>query len=105
MGETGKNSQRRNRVSHTHFSERDATQNYPAARWTGTLRRRILPNVPQYYGPFLLHKWTKVATILLLIVYLAVSIWGCTQTREGLEYSKGPSINYVTRGYVRRRRI
>ncbi len=40
-----------------------------------------------YYGPLLLHPVTKALALLLLLLYLAISIWGCTQVVQGLKYT------------------
>ncbi|XP_066545237.1 patched domain-containing protein 3-like [Amia ocellicauda] len=38
-----------------------------------------------YYGPFLTKTWTKVFVILLYAGYLAASIYGCIQMKEGID--------------------
>ncbi|XP_032896114.1 patched domain-containing protein 3-like [Amblyraja radiata] len=39
----------------------------------------------EYYGPFLTKGWTKAAVILLYLGYLAGSIYGCLQIKEGID--------------------
>ncbi|XP_051872461.1 patched domain-containing protein 3-like [Pristis pectinata] len=39
----------------------------------------------EYYGPFLTHRWTKAAVVLLYLGYLAGSIYGCLQIKEGID--------------------
>ncbi|KAM6134318.1 patched domain-containing protein 3-like [Pterocles gutturalis] len=39
----------------------------------------------KYYGPFLTNTWTKLLVVLLYGAYLGVSIYGCTQIREGID--------------------
>nr|XP_026650973.1 patched domain-containing protein 3 [Zonotrichia albicollis] len=39
----------------------------------------------KYYGPFVTNKWSKVLMVLLYGAYLAGSIYGCTQVREGID--------------------
>ncbi|KAI4871228.1 hypothetical protein NFI96_019756 [Prochilodus magdalenae] len=39
----------------------------------------------RYYGPFLTRSWTKFCVILLYMTYLAVSIYGCFQIKEGID--------------------
>ncbi|XP_059343556.1 patched domain-containing protein 3 [Ammospiza nelsoni] len=39
----------------------------------------------KYYGPFFTNKWSKVLMVLLYGAYLAGSIYGCTQIREGID--------------------
>ncbi|XP_055507935.1 patched domain-containing protein 3-like [Leucoraja erinacea] len=39
----------------------------------------------EYYGPFLTNGWTKAAVILLYLGYLAGSIYGCLQIKEGID--------------------
>ncbi|XP_030798954.1 patched domain-containing protein 3 [Camarhynchus parvulus] len=39
----------------------------------------------KYYGPFVTNKWVKVLMVLLYGAYLAGSIYGCTQIREGID--------------------
>uniref|UniRef100_A0A8D0LC57 Patched domain-containing protein 3 n=1 Tax=Sphenodon punctatus TaxID=8508 RepID=A0A8D0LC57_SPHPU len=38
-----------------------------------------------YYGPFLTNIWTKVFVVLLYLVYLASSIYGCIYIKEGID--------------------
>ncbi|XP_061442158.1 patched domain-containing protein 3 [Rhineura floridana] len=38
-----------------------------------------------YYGPFLMHTWTKVFIVTLYLVYLGSSIYGCIQIKEGIK--------------------
>uniref|UniRef100_A0A8C3HQY4 Patched domain-containing protein 3 n=1 Tax=Chrysemys picta bellii TaxID=8478 RepID=A0A8C3HQY4_CHRPI len=39
----------------------------------------------KYYGPFLTKIWTKVFVVLLYGGFLATSIYGCTQVKEGID--------------------
>ncbi|XP_044280949.1 patched domain-containing protein 3 [Varanus komodoensis] len=39
----------------------------------------------KHYGPFLMHNWTKAFVVLLYLVYLGSSIYGCTQVKEGID--------------------
>ncbi|NXP06203.1 PTHD3 protein, partial [Thinocorus orbignyianus] len=39
----------------------------------------------KYYGPFLTNRWIKLLVVLLYGAYLAGSIYGCTQVREGID--------------------
>nr|XP_056713094.1 patched domain-containing protein 3-like [Euleptes europaea] len=39
----------------------------------------------KYFGPFLMHPWTKVSVVVLYIGYLGRSIYGCTQVEEGID--------------------
>ncbi|XP_078272061.1 patched domain-containing protein 3-like [Rhinoraja longicauda] len=39
----------------------------------------------EYYGPFLTNGWTKATVILLYLGYLACSIYGCLQIKEGID--------------------
>ncbi|KAM6210808.1 patched domain-containing protein 3 [Sarcoramphus papa] len=39
----------------------------------------------KYYGPFFTNKWIKLLVVLLYGAYLAGSIYGCTQIREGID--------------------
>uniref|UniRef100_A0AAR2M1V0 Patched domain-containing protein 3 n=1 Tax=Pygocentrus nattereri TaxID=42514 RepID=A0AAR2M1V0_PYGNA len=39
----------------------------------------------RYYAPFLTKPWTKRCVILLYMIYLAVSIYGCFQIKEGID--------------------
>ncbi|NWW16878.1 PTHD3 protein, partial [Falcunculus frontatus] len=39
----------------------------------------------KYYGPFVTNKWIKVLMVLLYGAYLAGSVYGCTQIREGID--------------------
>ncbi|XP_067147935.1 patched domain-containing protein 3 [Apteryx mantelli] len=38
-----------------------------------------------HYGPFFTNKWVKILVVLLYGAYLAGSIYGCTQIREGID--------------------
>ncbi|XP_054847761.1 patched domain-containing protein 3-like [Eublepharis macularius] len=38
-----------------------------------------------YFGPFLMHPWTKVSVVVLYLGYLSSSIYGCTQVKEGID--------------------
>ncbi|XP_059828012.1 patched domain-containing protein 3-like isoform X1 [Hypanus sabinus] len=39
----------------------------------------------EYYGPFLTNGWTKAAVVFLYLGYLAASIYGCLQIKEGID--------------------
>ncbi|XP_072108205.1 patched domain-containing protein 3-like, partial [Mobula birostris] len=39
----------------------------------------------EYYGPFFTNGWTKAAVVLLYLGYLAGSIYGCLQIKEGID--------------------
>ncbi|XP_014817529.1 PREDICTED: patched domain-containing protein 3, partial [Calidris pugnax] len=39
----------------------------------------------KYYGPFFTNTWIKLLVVLLYGAYLGVSIYGCTQVREGID--------------------
>ncbi|XP_053121197.1 patched domain-containing protein 3-like [Hemicordylus capensis] len=39
----------------------------------------------KYYGPFLMHTWTKVLVVLLYLLYLGSSIYGCIHLKEGID--------------------
>ncbi|KAL8165025.1 UNVERIFIED_CONTAM: hypothetical protein K2H54_025237 [Gekko kuhli] len=39
----------------------------------------------KYFGPFLVHPWTKVFVVVLYLGYLGGSIYGCTQVKEGID--------------------
>ncbi|XP_015275366.1 PREDICTED: patched domain-containing protein 3-like [Gekko japonicus] len=39
----------------------------------------------KYFGPFLVHPWTKVFVVVLYVGYLGSSIYGCTQVKEGID--------------------
>ncbi|XP_062977568.1 patched domain-containing protein 3-like [Elgaria multicarinata webbii] len=52
------------------------------------------------YGPFLMHSWTKVIVVILYLVYLGSSIYGCTQVKEGIDVRNLASDNsYVIQYY------
>uniref|UniRef100_A0A8D2LTI1 Patched domain-containing protein 3 n=2 Tax=Varanus komodoensis TaxID=61221 RepID=A0A8D2LTI1_VARKO len=38
----------------------------------------------KHYGPFLMHKWTKVFVLVFYLMYLSSSIYGCTLVKEGI---------------------
>ncbi|XP_062813928.1 patched domain-containing protein 3 [Anolis carolinensis] len=38
----------------------------------------------KYYAPFLMLTWTKIVVVLLYLMYMGCSIYGCTQVREGI---------------------
>uniref|UniRef100_H3AQE2 Patched domain containing 3/pseudo n=2 Tax=Latimeria chalumnae TaxID=7897 RepID=H3AQE2_LATCH len=40
----------------------------------------------RHYGPFLLQISTKVFVVLLYTIYLTISIYGCLQIKEGMDY-------------------
>ncbi|KAH0627544.1 hypothetical protein JD844_003355 [Phrynosoma platyrhinos] len=39
----------------------------------------------KYYGPFLVHSWVKTVVVILYVIYLGSSIYGCTQIKEGID--------------------
>ncbi|XP_058038742.1 patched domain-containing protein 3 [Ahaetulla prasina] len=39
----------------------------------------------KYYGPFLMHNWTKVFVVVLYLTYLATSVLGCFALQEGID--------------------
>ncbi|XP_042333395.1 patched domain-containing protein 3-like [Sceloporus undulatus] len=39
----------------------------------------------KYYGPFLVQSWTKAVVVILYVIYLGSSIYGCTQIKEGID--------------------
>ena len=41
--------------------------------------------IGQFYGPFLVKKPVKVAIMVVFAIYIAVSVYGCTRVKEGLE--------------------
>ncbi|XP_076018217.1 patched domain-containing protein 3 [Genypterus blacodes] len=41
----------------------------------------------KYYGPFLTNPWVKACVMVLYVGYLAASIYGCTNLKEGLDTS------------------
>eukprot|EP00058_Branchiostoma_floridae_P003511 XP_002588999.1 hypothetical protein BRAFLDRAFT_87471 [Branchiostoma floridae] len=54
----------------------------------------------KYFGPFVTTVFVKVVVIILFLGYLAVSIWGCTQLREGLRLqSLGDDNSYIVKFY------
>ncbi|XP_035687590.1 patched domain-containing protein 3-like [Branchiostoma floridae] len=54
----------------------------------------------KYFGPFLTTGFVKVVVIILFLGYLAVSIWGCTQLREGLRLqSLADDNSYIVKFY------
>ncbi|XP_034984647.2 patched domain-containing protein 3-like [Zootoca vivipara] len=54
----------------------------------------------KYYGPFLMHTWTKVLVVVLYLMYLGISIFGCTQIQEGIDLRNLASDNsYVIQYY------
>ncbi|XP_015461356.3 patched domain-containing protein 3-like [Astyanax mexicanus] len=54
----------------------------------------------KYYGPFLTKSWTKVFVILLYMLYLTVSIYGCFQIKEGIDLRNlAADDSYVVRYY------
>ncbi|XP_042255759.1 patched domain-containing protein 3-like [Thunnus maccoyii] len=51
-----------------------------------------------YYGPFLIKPWVKRGVIFLYVVYLATSIYGCSQVQQGIElYDLAADNSHVTR--------
>ncbi|XP_072269506.1 patched domain-containing protein 3-like [Pyxicephalus adspersus] len=39
----------------------------------------------KYYGPFLTKPWAKVLVLIVYLLYLSVSIYGCMQIKEGID--------------------
>ncbi|XP_066483693.1 patched domain-containing protein 3-like [Tiliqua scincoides] len=39
----------------------------------------------KHYGPFLMHTWSKVVVVVLYLLYLGSSIYGCTQVKQGID--------------------
>ncbi|XP_077159359.1 patched domain-containing protein 3-like [Paroedura picta] len=39
----------------------------------------------KHFGPFLVYSWTKVFVVVLYLVYLGSSIYGCFQVKEGID--------------------
>ncbi|XP_048366273.1 patched domain-containing protein 3-like [Sphaerodactylus townsendi] len=39
----------------------------------------------KHFGPFLMQPWTKVFVVVLYLVYLGSSIYGCTRVKEGID--------------------
>ncbi|XP_056378932.1 patched domain-containing protein 3-like [Hyla sarda] len=39
----------------------------------------------KYYGPFLTKPWTKVFVLVLYLLYLSASIYGCVQIQDGID--------------------
>ncbi|XP_063159553.1 patched domain-containing protein 3-like [Candoia aspera] len=39
----------------------------------------------RYYGPFLMHNWSKVIVVVLYVTYLGTSIYGCALVQEGID--------------------
>ncbi len=39
----------------------------------------------KYYGPFLTTVWSKALVILIYLTYIAVSVYGCLQLKEGID--------------------
>nr|XP_056713090.1 patched domain-containing protein 3-like [Euleptes europaea] len=53
-----------------------------------------------YFGPFLMHSWTKVFVVVLYLGYLGSSIYGCTQVKEGIDLRNLANDNsYVVQYY------
>lgn len=54
----------------------------------------------KYYGPFLTTIWTKICVILLYLIYVAVSIYGCLRLQEGIDLKNlALDESYVVRYY------
>ncbi|XP_072364511.1 patched domain-containing protein 3-like [Scyliorhinus torazame] len=41
--------------------------------------------IKNYYGPFLTNRWTKGVVVFLYLAYLAFSIYGCLNIKEGID--------------------
>ncbi|XP_041041085.1 patched domain-containing protein 3-like [Carcharodon carcharias] len=53
---------------------------------TGTeLEHPMSSFIHNYYGPFLTNCWTKGVLVVLYIGYLAISIYGCLNIKEGID--------------------
>nr|XP_056713093.1 patched domain-containing protein 3-like [Euleptes europaea] len=53
-----------------------------------------------YFGPFLMHRCTKVFVVVLYLGYLGSSIYGCTQVKEGIDLRNLANDNsYVVQYY------
>ncbi|XP_066530217.1 patched domain-containing protein 3-like [Hoplias malabaricus] len=53
-----------------------------------------------HYGPFLTKSWTKVFVLLMYAAYLAASIYGCIQMKEGIDLKNlAPDNSYVGKYY------
>ncbi|XP_048020165.1 patched domain-containing protein 3 [Megalobrama amblycephala] len=39
----------------------------------------------KYYGPFLTTVWSKAIVVFIYLVYIAVSVYGCLQLKEGID--------------------
>ncbi|KAH1176637.1 hypothetical protein KIL84_010339 [Mauremys mutica] len=65
-----------------------------------TITFSIISCLRKYYGPFLTKIWTKVFVVLLYGGFLATSIYGCTQMKEGIDLQNLASDDsYVIRYY------
>lgn len=66
---------------------------------TGAEKKQPVSNFfKDYYGPFLIKPWVKGAVILLYLVYLASSIYGCFHVQQGIElYDLAADNSHVTR--------
>ncbi|XP_066483677.1 patched domain-containing protein 3-like [Tiliqua scincoides] len=54
----------------------------------------------KHYGPFLMHTWIKVLAMVLYLLYLSSSIYGCIQVKEGIDLRNLASDNsYVIQYY------
>ncbi|XP_063003675.1 patched domain-containing protein 3 [Elgaria multicarinata webbii] len=55
----------------------------------------------KYYGPFLMHSWTKLIVVVLYLTYLGSSIYGCIQLKQGIDLRNLATDNsYVIQYYV-----
>ncbi|XP_078391710.1 patched domain-containing protein 3-like [Cetorhinus maximus] len=53
---------------------------------TGTeLEHPMSSFINNYYGPFLTNRWTKGVVVVLYMGYLAISIYGCYNIKEGID--------------------
>lgn len=66
---------------------------------TGAEKKQPASNFfKDYYGPFLIKPWVKGAVIFLYVAYLAVSIYGCFDIKQGIElYDLAADNSHVTR--------
>ncbi|KAI4884097.1 hypothetical protein NFI96_020421, partial [Prochilodus magdalenae] len=54
----------------------------------------------EHYGPFLTTRWAKASVMVLYVVYVSISIYGCTTIREGLDLKNlAVDESYVVRYY------
>ncbi|CAK6968574.1 patched domain-containing protein 3-like [Scomber scombrus] len=68
-------------------------------KYTGAEKKQPASNFFKvYFGPFLNKPWVKGGVIFLYVVYLAASIYGCTQVQQGIElHDLAEDNSHVTR--------